>query len=129
MNDVVSQVSGGTTLPPAKRRAFGILVGIAALAVVASTGRLHTWLVGFLPTAEGVIREQPVLGMSFFVLFAAASAMLAFVSSAVIVPVGIYVWGKAVSTLLLWIGWILGGVCAYTISRYFGRAVIQSLTS
>jgi uncharacterized membrane protein YdjX (TVP38/TMEM64 family) len=29
--------------------------------------------------------------------------------------------------LLLWVGWILGGVCAYTISRYFGRTVVNAL--
>jgi uncharacterized membrane protein YdjX (TVP38/TMEM64 family) len=119
----------GARLPAARRRALGILLAVAALALVASTGGLHEWLVGFLPTAEAIIKESPVLGMSFFVMFAAASAMLAFVSSAVIVPVGIYVWGTGVSALLLWTGWIIGGLCAYAISRYFGRAIIRSITS
>jgi uncharacterized membrane protein YdjX (TVP38/TMEM64 family) len=128
MSDGVSPTDA-SPLPPARRRALGIVLLVVALALVASSGQLHSWLVGLLPTAEAIIRVRPVLGMSVFVLFAAASAMLAFVSSAVIVPVGIYVWGEGLSTLLLWVGWILGGVTAYTISRFFGRAVIRSLTS
>jgi uncharacterized membrane protein YdjX (TVP38/TMEM64 family) len=98
------------------------------LALIASSD-LHAWLIGLLPTAEAMIRARPILGALVFVVAAALSAMLAFVSSAVIVPVGIYVWGKAISMLLLWVGWILGGVCAYTIGRYLGRPVVNALAS
>jgi len=104
-----------------------IILLAVALALVTSFAELHAWLISLLPAAEAIIREQAVLGVVVFVVFAALSAMLAFVSSAVIVPVGVYVWGKAASLLLLWVGWILGGVTAYTLSRYFGRAVVQVL--
>jgi len=98
----------------------------AGLVLVIASDDLHAWLTGFLPAAEVIIRGQPVLGVLFFVLFAALSAMLAFISSAVIVPVGIYVWGNAASMLLLWIGWILGGICAFTFSRYLGRPAVKA---
>jgi uncharacterized membrane protein YdjX (TVP38/TMEM64 family) len=101
----------------------------AGLALLASSAELHAWVIGFLPAAEAIIRDRPVLGVSIFVLYAALSAMLAFVSSAVIVPVGVYVWGGAASMLLLWVAWILGGVCAYTLSRCFGRPVVTALRS
>jgi len=114
-------------LPPAARRALVIVLLAVALAFVASSAELHEWLIGFLPAAEAVIRERPVLGVSIFVLYAALSAMLAFVSSAVIVPVSVYVWGRGFSMLLLWVGWILGGAFAYAISRYFGRTVVNAL--
>jgi uncharacterized membrane protein YdjX (TVP38/TMEM64 family) len=114
-------------LLPAAGRALVIVLLAVGLAFVASSAELHEWLVGFLPAAEAVIRERPVLGVSVFVLYAALSAMLAFVSSAVIVPVSVYVWGNGLSMVLLWVGWILGGVCAYTISRYFGRTVVNAL--
>ena len=104
-----------------------IILLAVALALVTSFAELHAWLISLLPAAEAIIREQAVLGVVVFVVFAALSAMLAFVSSAVIVPVGVYVWGKAASLLLLWVGWILGGVTAYTLSRYFGRAVVHAL--
>ena len=101
----------------------------AGVLFLVSSAELHAWLTGFLPAAESIIRSRPVLGASIFVLYGALSAMLAFVSSAVIVPVGVYVWGKAVSMLLLWTAWILGGVCAYTLSRCFGRPIVEALRS
>jgi len=104
-----------------------IILLAVALALVTSFAELHAWLISLLPAAEAIIREQVVLGVVVFVVFAALSAMLAFVSSAVIVPVGVFVWGKAASLLLLWVGWILGGITAYTLSRYFGRAVVHAL--
>jgi uncharacterized membrane protein YdjX (TVP38/TMEM64 family) len=112
-----------------KRRAVILGLLMAGLVVIASSAQLHGWLVGFLPEAEALIRSRPVLGVTVFVLFAAASAMLAFVSSALIVPVGVYVWGKGVSTLLLFFGWILGGVVAYAIGRYLGRPAVKAITS
>jgi uncharacterized membrane protein YdjX (TVP38/TMEM64 family) len=115
--------------PAAKRRAAVLLLLVAGLALAASSAKLHEWLIGFLPYADAMIRDRPVLGVAFFVVFAALSAMLAFVSSAVIVPVGVYVWGKTVCMLLLWLGWILGGVCSYAISRYLGRRVAKVLLS
>ncbi|MGE0407553.1 MAG: TVP38/TMEM64 family protein, partial [Candidatus Korobacteraceae bacterium] len=116
-----------TRFPSAWRRAFVLLALAAGLALIAAFSDLHEWLVGFLPYAEALIRERPIAGVSVFVLFAALSAMLAFVSSAVLVPVGVYVWGKAGCALLLWLGWILGGVSAYSLSRYFGRPLVRRL--
>jgi uncharacterized membrane protein YdjX (TVP38/TMEM64 family) len=102
-------------------------LGVLALVVLASSAQLHGWLVAFLPSVESLIRAQPLLGATVFVVFAALSAMLAFVSSAVIVPVGIFVWGKGVSMGLLLLGWVLGGVCAYALSRSLGRAAARTL--
>ncbi len=129
MSQGISTPTGVIRFPTAKRRALLIVLAAAGLALVASSAELHAWLIGFLPTAEAIIRERPVLGVSVFIVFAALSAMLAFVSSAVIVPVGVYVWGITATMLLLWVGWILGGVCAYTLSRYFGRPLVKSLRS
>ena len=124
-----STVADAARFPTAKRRALQMALLVAGLALLASSAELHTWLIGFLPTAETIIRDRPVLGVSIFVLYATLSAMLAFVSSAVIVPVGVYVWGNAATMLLLWTSWILGGVCSYALSRYFGRAVVNALRS
>ncbi len=72
---------------------------------------------------EGVIERQPILGIAVFVLLAAISAMMAFFSSAVLVPLAISAWGDLVSALLLWIGWLLGGVASYCIGRFLGPRV------
>jgi uncharacterized membrane protein YdjX (TVP38/TMEM64 family) len=46
----------------------------------------------------------------------------------VVIPLAVYVWGNALSLLLLWVGWILGGAAAYGIARYLGRPVVRWLT-
>jgi uncharacterized membrane protein YdjX (TVP38/TMEM64 family) len=110
-----------------RRRIIATILLAVGVALLVASAELHAWLVGFLPAAESIIRERPVQGASLFVLLGACSAMLAFFSSAVIVPVGVYVWGKTVSMLLLWGAWILGGVCAYTLSRFLGRPAVHAL--
>lgn len=53
--------------------------------------------------------------------------MLAFVSSIVLIPVAVHVWGPIACAGLLWIGWFLGGVAAYAVGRYFGRPIVERL--
>ena len=53
--------------------------------------------------------------------------MIAFVSTAVLIPVAIYVWGPTLCFVLLWAGWFLGGLAAYAIGRYLGRPVVRRL--
>jgi uncharacterized membrane protein YdjX (TVP38/TMEM64 family) len=110
-----------------RRRALNLALLFAGLVLVTSSVRLHNWLVGLLPATEALIRAYPLLGASAFVTFAACSAMLAFVSSAVIVPVGVYVWGKATTLALLQLGWALGGMGTYLLGRYFGHMVVRAL--
>lgn len=62
-----------------------------------------------------VMNAHPVTGAAVFFLFAALSAMLAFTSSAVLVAPANLVWGKLITFLLLWGGWIAGAVVAFGI--------------
>ena len=73
---------------------------VAELVLLASSQQVHVWLIELLSKAESIIRAKPILGMLIFTLLAAASTMLAFVSSAIIIPVGVYVWGETTSMLL-----------------------------
>jgi uncharacterized membrane protein YdjX (TVP38/TMEM64 family) len=118
-------------LPPAKprdlARVAALLLFAAALIAIVTSDRLHDGLIHLLTYAERYIRAHPTLGIILFVALAAASAMLAFVSSAVIIPVGVYTWGKETTMLLLWLGWILGGLFAYSLSRYLGRRAVKLL--
>jgi uncharacterized membrane protein YdjX (TVP38/TMEM64 family) len=88
---------------------------------------VHAWLLSQFAAAEGLIRQQPAWGMVVFVALAALSAMIAFVSSAVLIPVAVYVWGPWVCFVLLWAGWFLGGLAAYAIGRYLGRPIVHRL--
>lgn len=65
--------------------------------------------------ATAIMEEHPVLGAAIFFLFSALSAMLAFASTAVLVPPATVVWGQVITFLLLWGGWVAGAAVAYGI--------------
>lgn len=62
-----------------------------------------------------------------FVGLSALSAMVFFFSAALIVPIGVYTWGRWETIALLWGGWFLGGLLSYWIGRKPGRRVVKWL--
>lgn len=111
-----------------ERTRAGAMVALMVLAAaLVASPSAHRWLLEQLATAETLIRAQQMTGMAVFVLLAAISAMVGFVSSAVLVPVAVYVWGAAASFFLLWVGWFAGGLLAYAIGRTLGRPVVRRL--
>ena len=109
------------------RRGAVLVLACLILALVGTSDDLHRALLDVLAAASKLIAERPVLGAVLFVVLSALSAMLAFVSSAVLVPVALYTWGRTVCAVLLWLGWILGGATAYTLGRWLGRPVVRWL--
>ncbi|WP_340526482.1 TVP38/TMEM64 family protein [Cupriavidus necator] len=67
--------------------------------------------------ARATMEQHPGAGALVFFLFSAVSAMLAFASSVVLVPLATEVWGKPLTVVLLWGGWLLGAVAAFGIGR------------
>jgi uncharacterized membrane protein YdjX (TVP38/TMEM64 family) len=67
--------------------------------------------------AEDLMGAHPVIGAWVFFLFSALSAMLAFASSIVLVPAANLAWGKIITFLLLWGGWVAGAVAAFGIGK------------
>jgi len=120
-----------TSQSPASLWMRGALLALLciALAFAAASDTVHAELLRLVADVEVIIVHHPVGGATLFFLLAALSAMLAFFSSAVIVPVGVYAWGKLGCLLLLWGGWFVGGLCAYAIGRSLGRPVVAALTS
>lgn len=110
-----------------QRQVLIIGVLIIAAGLLAASDVLHAKIAELISISESIISEFPVLGMAMFVLLAAASAMLAFFSSAILVPIGIYAWGAVACFLLLWLGWLLGGVASFAIGRYLGRKVAAAI--
>ena len=104
---------------------IAILVGLSLLLVL--THPVHAWLLSLFDRAGALIGERDELGMVVFVLLAAVSAMVAFLSSAVLVPVAIQAWGPEVCFVLLWIGWFAGGLAGYAIGRFLGRPAVELL--
>jgi uncharacterized membrane protein YdjX (TVP38/TMEM64 family) len=112
---------------PVHRRGLGLalMIGMAVVLVVAQP--VHAWLLSWFDAAESVVRQRPLWGMIVFVSLVGLSGMVAFVSSAVLVPAAVHVWGPAVCFLLLWIGWFLGALAAYALGRYVGRPLVERL--
>ena len=111
-----------------KRVVLLVVLGGVLVALVASDV-LSAAFLRILALAEPIIAAHPVLGAVLFVLLAALSAMLAFFSSAVLVPAAVQAWGIASTVFLLWLGWTLGGFGAYVVARFVGRPAVARLAS
>jgi uncharacterized membrane protein YdjX (TVP38/TMEM64 family) len=112
-------------LRPLVTRAALLVALVAGLIALGRSDTLHRELLDVLDVAKGVIARHPVGGPLAFVGLSALSAMLGFVSSAVLVPAAVYAWGAPATMLLLWIGWTIGGATAYTLALAFGRPVLR----
>ncbi len=102
---------------------------LAIVALVLLSRGAHDALLHLLASAEAIAADHPAAAAALVVLFAALSAMLVFVSSWVVLPFAVYTWGAVPTLLLLWTGWLLGGVTAYGIGRFLGRPAVRRLTS
>lgn len=111
------------------RRAALLVLLAVALALLALSDPVHAALLDVLAVVDAIIVRHPVWGAVVFVIYAALSAMLAFMSVALLLPVAVYAWGEPVSILLLWGGWTLGGALAYVVGRFLGRGVVHWLTA
>ena len=97
--------------------------------LISGSETLHNKIEDVIIWAEVVISKSPLLGMLIFVLLAMLSAMVAFFSSALLAPIAIYAWGSASCLLLLWVGWLLGGIASFCIGRFFGRSAAALIIS
>jgi len=106
-----------------------VIVGMLIIAAgfIAASDTLHNRTDEIIVWSEGLIALNPVLGMAVFVLLAMLSAMVAFFSSAILVPIAVYAWGKTTCFVLLWFGWLLGGIASFCIGRFLGGRVAAML--
>jgi len=110
-----------------RMRAILLVMLGAALIALAWSDMVHQAVLQVFEAAKVVMAEHPVIGPPLFVLLSALAAMLAFFSSAVLVPAAVYAWGPWVCTALLWLGWLIGGVASYGLAHRFGRPVLRWL--
>jgi uncharacterized membrane protein YdjX (TVP38/TMEM64 family) len=108
-------------------RVLAVLGVFAAVALLSTLDVVQRPLAELLAVTERMIAARPIAGAALFVVFAALSGMLAFFSSAMIVPVAVHAWGPARSAALLWFGWMAGGALTYAIGRFLGRPVVERL--
>jgi uncharacterized membrane protein YdjX (TVP38/TMEM64 family) len=110
-----------------QERLVGLALVLLAAVVVAASSRLHGAAEAAVEFVGAIIQQHPGWGVFAFVMLAALSAMLAFFSSVVVVPVAAHQWGQVATVVLLWVGWLLGGVTAYAIGRLLGSRVARQL--
>lgn len=110
-----------------RRRLILLLVLVALLGATAALDPVHEAISDGLGAAKGVIRHHQVAGVALFVLLSVVSAIIFFFSTAVIVPVAVYAWGKPGTMLLLWLSWLAGAVLSYLIGRRPGRRLAKWL--
>ena len=111
------------------RRVAILALAVSLGAVLALSDEVHRQIVAALALAEPLFSRDPVLGAALFVGLAALSAMLVFFSGVLLVPVGIHTWGVTGCFLMLWCGWVLGGLVTYVIGRGLGRPFVRRLLS
>lgn len=98
---------------------FWLALGAAVLllAFLSYSATFRNFIEAVTGWAERIINDNPVTGALVFLLFSSVSAMLAFTSSAVLVPAANLVWGKLITFLLLWGGWVVGAIAAFGIGN------------
>jgi uncharacterized membrane protein YdjX (TVP38/TMEM64 family) len=114
-------------VPAYRVRAIVLVVMVAALLALALSDPVHRAVLHVFEEANIIIEEHPLAGAVMFVVLSALAAVLAFVSSAVLVPPAVYAWGPAVCAALLWAGWMLGGLVSYGLAYRFGEPVMRWL--
>lgn len=110
-----------------RRRLLGFVFLFILVLIILKSDRLFLELENILQLTETLIQNNPVIGKLLFVVFSMLSAMLAFFTSALLVPVGVNAWGVTTCFVLLWLGWFLGGLCAYLVGYQVGPAAIKLL--
>ena len=106
-----------------RRRVAVLLAMVLLVTLVAAIEPLHRAARSVVAAAQPIIAGHAVTGAIVFVLLSALSAMVVFFSTALITPIAVEAFGPLPALLLLWLGWILGGVAAYAIGRKLGRRV------
>jgi uncharacterized membrane protein YdjX (TVP38/TMEM64 family) len=101
-----------------------VLLLLVGVAVLAASRAVHPLLAEWTARAGAVVQQHSLSGAAAFLVLSIVSAMLAFFSTAALIPIAVSAWGKLTTLLLLWIGWLLGGALSYSIGRYFGRSMV-----
>ena len=117
--------NGEAPVLPVHARALVLGLLVVGLVSLASSSTVHEEMLELFEAAKLIMAQHPVLGPVLFVLLAGLSAMLAFFSTAVLVPAAVYAWGPWTSAVLLWLGWMLGGLGAYTLASLVGRRALR----
>lgn len=101
------------------KKQISVIVVLIILAVVFSASAfLQEKFNEAVDALEEVFAKRKIVGIIIFAGLAALSAMLSPFSSVPLVPVAVVIWGNAMTTALLVVGWTLGGIITYAIGKW-----------
>lgn len=99
-------------------RRAALVLGLCLLAaLLLSLDPVYALLQKALAALDPLIAAHPLLGAFVFIVLSALAAVMAFFSSAILVPSAVLAWGKTLTVVLLWVGWLIGGLAMYTLGR------------
>jgi len=104
---------------------LGVIVFIVVFIVIFP--EIKGLLYGAIDTVGNIADTQPFLSMIIFVLLSAVSAFLSFFSTVILVPLAVSAWGNVITVILLFIGWILGGIIAYVLAYFLGEPIVKKI--
>jgi uncharacterized membrane protein YdjX (TVP38/TMEM64 family) len=107
-----------------------VVVLIAGLVVALSVAEPVQEAIGRgLDAAKEIVLRHEVLGVGLFALLSTISAIAFFFSTAILVPVAVYAWGKPATMSILWASWMVGAAASYAIGRNPVRRLAKWLIS
>lgn len=68
-------------------------------------------------------------GMLLYALLAVTGTIIAPLSSLPLVPIASVLWGPSAAAILTVLGWWVGGMIAFLLSRRFGRPLVEKMIS
>jgi uncharacterized membrane protein YdjX (TVP38/TMEM64 family) len=78
-----------------------------------------------VPIFESLAHRDATFSIFVFLGLGVLSTMLSSFSSVPLVPIAVIVWGKNLTALLLFVGWILGDMIAYSIGYWAGHPILE----
>jgi len=115
---------GGEGWPKHIRRTLALLLIVVSIVLIITSSAFEL-IRAWIDRADQIVAQNNLLSVAIFLVLSALSAMLAFFSTMVIIPVAVGAWGKLLTFILLWTGWLIGGIAAYAIGRYLGRPAVR----
>lgn len=110
-----------------KKRIFTILfIAIVALLFWYSA-TLHNTLIDAASALKGYSENNPAAAIIIFIILAISSAMFSLFSSVPLIPIAVTIWGNTATFIILFWGWLIGGIAAYAIGRYAGYPLVKKI--
>lgn len=108
------------------RRNTGLLLAAIFIGfLIWSSVTFQNLFTKIVPFFENLAHRDETLSIFVFIGLGVLSTMLSSFSSVPLVPIAVIVWGNSLTAVLLFIGWILGDMIAYSIGYWAGHPILE----